>query len=331
MPTVLIYGAYGYTGRLASEQAKHTGMDSILAGRNPEKLQDLASSLSLPYRTFNVSGSAEAIDSALSSISVVLNCAGPFRRTALPLMEACIRNGVHYLDIAAELDGYFHAEGLDQQAKRAGVMLMPGCGGSVAMLGCLAQHVSARMEGPLNIAIALHVSGPMSRGSAISVREGAIASEGHLATGRQRMIQNAESNKNFDFGDGRGSVECFPATLPDLITIRKAAGVPNVQTYVQVSGNAFPKGDIPELPLGPGSEEREMHPYHAAVEVRARNGYVERAVLHTVNGYTFASVASIEAAKRVLNGSFIPGYQTPVEVFSSNFIDCMEGSRIREV
>lgn len=271
MGTVLLYGAYRYTGRLVTEYARHNGLDLVLAGRNPQELRDLASSLNLPHRTFDVSDSPEAIKSALRGISVVLNCAGSFHRTALPLMKACIRNGVHYLDIAAELDSYFHAQDLEHETKRAEVMIMPGCGGSVVMLGCLAQHVSERLESPFKIAVALHVSGPISRGSAISAWEGAISGERNSVSKRQRTMRNAEGNKSFDFGDGRGLVECFPATLPDLITIRKHTGAPSVHTYIHVSENAFPTGDLDELPLGPGLEEREKHPYHAAVEIQTRS------------------------------------------------------------
>ncbi|KAK7184240.1 NAD(P)-binding protein [Paraphaeosphaeria sporulosa] len=330
MGAVLLYGAYGYTGLLATEHAIQTGLDVVLAGRTRKRLQDLASSLNLPYRTFNVSDSAEVIDSVLSGVSVILNCAGPFHRTALPLMKACLRNRVHYLDIAAELDSYFQAEELDQEAKRAGIMLLPGCGGSVAMLGCLAQRASERMESPVHATVALHVSGPMSRGSAISAQEGAIAGENYPPSNRRRTVRNAEGNKNFDFGDGRGLVECFPATLPDLITIRKSTGASTVYAYVHVSGNSFPVGDLGELPLGPELEERERHPYHAVVEIQARNGSVERAVLQTVNGYTFTAITSVEAARRVAAGSFLPGFQTPAEMFSGSFLDCVDGSVIKE-
>jgi short subunit dehydrogenase-like uncharacterized protein len=62
------------------------------------------------------------------------------------LITACIRNQVHYLDVAAELDSYKLAEKHDAQAKAANVMLLPGCRGSVAMLGCLADHAVARLS-----------------------------------------------------------------------------------------------------------------------------------------------------------------------------------------
>jgi short subunit dehydrogenase-like uncharacterized protein len=330
MTKLMIYGATGYTGRLASEHANSTGLEFIIAGRTSLKLQHLASSLSVPYRTFDVHDSTTHIDSSMKDIGVVLNCAGPFHRTARPLIEACIRNGIHYLDIAAELDSYEHAETLNQEAKNAKVMLMPGCGGSVAMLGCLALYVAKQIDSPVSIDIALNVAGSMSRGSAISAQEGAMTTKRPRYFRGNLVEQNAENPRVFDFGDGNGDVECSPTVLPDLITIWKATGVSNVRTFVHVSGTAFPTGNLADLPDGPVAEERKANPYHAAVHITSEDGTVRRAVLHTVNGYSFTSIASIEAARRVLAGRSLPGFQTPVEVFGDRFIECVEGSIIED-
>jgi short subunit dehydrogenase-like uncharacterized protein len=331
MAGIMIYGATGYTGLLASEYAKSIGIGFIIAGRTNPKLQSLASVLSVPYRTLNVDDSPAHIDSSLQDITVLLNYAGPYHRTAKPLMEACIRNNVHYLDIAAELNSYKLAEELDEEAKIAKVMLMPGCGGSVAMLGCLAMHVVERMESPASIDIALQVTGSMSRGSAISAQEGTMTTSHRRRVNGKPVPPNAESGREFEFGDGRGRVECIPAILPDLITIEKATGVSNVRTFVQISGTSFPTGNLTALPDGPTAEERDANPYHAAVEIVAKDGTRQSAVLHTVNGYSFTSIASIEAAKHVLAGRFSIGNQTPVEVFGSDFVECVEGSIIEDM
>ncbi|SRR5690242_12584833 len=75
-------------------------------------------------------------------------------------MSTCIQNGVHYLDISAELNSYQLAEANDQIAKDANVMLLPGCGGSVAMLGCLLGKVIEKVKTPIAIDVALSVAGP---------------------------------------------------------------------------------------------------------------------------------------------------------------------------
>lgn len=164
VPSIIIYGATGYTGRLATEQAKLKGLNSGVAGRSKDKLAELASALDVPYRIFNTTDPEDVIDVALKDSQVLLNCAGPFARTAEPLMRACIRNRAHYLDVSAELDTYDLAAGaLDVEAKEAGIMLLPGCGGSVAVLGCLAGYAASRVAEPMSIDVALHVAGSMSR------------------------------------------------------------------------------------------------------------------------------------------------------------------------
>jgi len=100
--------------------------------------------------------------------TVLLNCAGPYHQTAGILIDACIRNGIHYLDISAELDSYQISASRNEAAIRAGVMLLPGCGGSVAMLGFLAGLIIASVVDPVSIDIGMRVAGPMSRGSLAS-------------------------------------------------------------------------------------------------------------------------------------------------------------------
>lgn len=222
MKKLMIYGATGYTGRMAAEHAKAAGTPLVLAGRSEANLARLASELGAEYRVFTLDDAA-AIDQGLTDISVILNCTGPFMRTADGLMRASIRNGVHYLDTAAERDSYRLAEVLDDDAKTAGVMLLPGSGGSVAMLGSLVGLAVRRATNPRKIRIALHVAGGMSRGSVVSATENLAVETLQRVHGR--LVSKATNDiQQFDFG--KGDVDCFPVTLPDLITIWKATHVP---------------------------------------------------------------------------------------------------------
>ena len=327
MTTLMIYGAAGYTGRMTTEHARAAGLDLVLAGRAEPAIKQLAAETDLPVRVFAVDDKAAA-DSALQGIKVLLNCAGPFMRTAEPLMLACLRNGVHYLDIAAELDSYRLAEKLDAAAVAAGVMLLPGSGGSVAMLGSLAAHALERVEHPHSISIALHVSGSMSRGSAISASEN-LTTETLARIDGQLVSRRENDNRLFDFG--AGDVSCFPVTLPDLITIWRATSVPNIETFVYVAGDAFPEGDLAKLPDGPTAEQRLASRYHAAVEVVAADGTVTRAILETVSGYIFTPMAAAEAARRVLAGEARFGFQTPAGLFGPGFATTIADTSIVDV
>lgn len=326
MKKLLIFGATGYTGRMAAEHARASGLALVLAGRSAEPLATMAHQLGAEFRVFGVED-GKAIGAALSDVAVILNCAGPFSRTARPLIEAAIRNHAHYLDIAAELDSYRLAEQFDARARSAGVMLLPGSGGSVAMLGCLASHAARRVTTPRRVSIALHVAGAMSRGSAISASEN-LTTETLVRIDHQLSRLTATETRLFDFGNGSGPVPCFPVTLPDLITIGHALAVPDVATFVHVAGNAFPGGDLSALPDGPTEEECAANRYQAAVEVVGADGTTVLSLLNTVNGYTFTAMAAAEAARRVLAGEARSGFQTPAGLFGSSFAETIADTRI---
>lgn len=323
MTKLMIYGATGYTGRMTAEHAKAAGTPIVLAGRSEATLAKLAAELKVDYRVFGLDD-ATAIDTGLAGISVLLNCAGPFMRTADALMKASIRNGVHYLDTAAELNSYRLADALDEKAKAAGVMLMPGGGGSVAMLGSLAGLGAERVANPRKVRIVLHVAGGLSRGSAISATENLTVETLKRVHG---VLTPAEADvQAFDFG--KGDVDCFRVTLPDLITIWRATGIPDIETFVHVTGDGFPQGDLSALPDGPSEEERLANRYQALVEVTDDQGQVVRSLLDTVNGYTFTAMAAAEAGRRILAGEVRPGFQTPAGLFGNGFAQTIADTTI---
>lgn len=320
----MIYGATGYTGLMAAEHAVASGLAPILAGRDAAKLAGLSERLGAEYRVLSLDNEA-AINFALSDVAVLLNCAGPFSRTAEPLMRAAIRSRVHYLDVAAELDSYRLAETCDAEARGSGVLLLPGSGGSVAMLGSLAARAAERVTQPRSILIALHVAGSMSRGSAISASEGLT---NQCLARVDGVLTEADPGGLRDFDFGHGPVSCFPVTLPDLVTIWRTQRVPDIATFVHVSGNAFPKGALDEQLDGPSAEERDANRYQAAVEVIGVDGRVVRATLDTVNGYSFTPIAAVEACRRVLGGEVQPGFQTPAGLFGNGFAETIADTTI---
>lgn len=327
MKNIMIYGATGYTGGLVTAHAMTCGVPLIIAGRDESKLAAMAAELNIPYRAFSLA-EPEAVSAALKDVAVVLNCAGPFMYTANALMRAAVNSKTHYLDVAAEPDSYRLAEALDADAAAAGVMLLPGCGGSVAMLGCLAAHAAERISAPKKIALALNVAGSMSRGSAISATEN--LSPQCLKRSNGRLIpQEPTQIRRFDFGVG--PVECFPVTLPDLTTVWMTTKIPDVETFVHLSDTEFPQGDLSLLADGPTEQERLDNRYQGVAEVVNAKGDVVRMLLETVNGYSFTAMAAAEAARRVLAGEAKPGFQTPAGLFGKQFAETIADTRITEI
>lgn len=326
MKKLMIYGAAGYTGGMAAQHAAEAGIGLVLAGRPQHRaaLETIARRLNAMVRIFCLD-EPEVISDHFEDIAVLLNSAGPFVNTAEPLMRAAIHCGVHYLDFSAELSTYQQALSLDASARAAGVMLLPGSGGSVAMLGSLAGHAVARVRHPRKIHIALNVVGSMSRGSAVSASLSMVSQTLHLVDG-QLVIRNPEEVRDFDFGYGPES--SFPVTLPDLLTLYESTGVRDIETFVHVTSGALPTENILKLPSGPGTKERLASRYHAAVEVTDADGTVVHSILDTVNGYTFTAMAAVEASRRVLNGEIKPGFQTPGGLFGFGFAETIADTRI---
>lgn len=324
MSKLLIYGATGYTGTMVARQAKAAGLDFVIAGRDPEKLATLAQELGVPCRVFALDDT-EVLSHALIGFGVVLNCAGPFARTAEPLLRACIESGVHYLDITAEINVYRLAERLGEDALKAGVMLMPGVGWDVVPTDCLAMHVSRRVEHPISLRIALQVAGSMSRGSAISAGE--IVGAGLMARVDGVLTPMPDAKPGlFDFGEGL--VTCAPLSFGDLVTAWHSTGIPNITMFVNVTGNAFPGGDLSKLPDGPSREEREDQRARAVAEVTGADGAVARSVIETINGYSYTAISAVEAVRRVLAGENRAGFLTPARLFGASFAESIAGTRI---
>lgn len=323
MSRLLIYGAAGYTGRMAAERAKALGLDFEIAGRNAKRLESLAAQLDVPYRVFDTNDA----EGSLSGISVLLNFAGPFAQTAESLMHACIKAGVHYLDITAEINIYRMAEGLGAEAAANHVMLLPGVGWDVVPTDSLAVHVATRAVKPVALSIALQVPGLMSRGSAMSVSE--IIGAGVLARVDGELVATPDAAPRlFDFG--QGPVLCAPLSFGDLVTGWHSTGIGNIAMFVHLTGDAFPEGDLSQLPDGPTPQQRAAHRARAVVEVTGTDGAIARSVIETVNGYSYTPLAAVEAARRVLNGERQLGFATPANVFGGGFAESIAGTVITD-
>src|ERR1700735_1146778 len=100
--TWMIYGAYGYTGRLVAALATERGALPIRAGRAKRRLRELGQLFELEHRSFDL-GNPKALREGLEGVDAVAHCAGPFSATAAPMVDGCLATGTHYLDITGEI------------------------------------------------------------------------------------------------------------------------------------------------------------------------------------------------------------------------------------
>ena len=305
---LLIYGATGYTGRLVAERAVQVGLDVTVAGRDAGKVRELAGSLGVGSRVFDVDD-ADAVRSALRDVDCVLNVAGPFRHTARQLMDAAIEAGVHYLDTTAELEIFALAESKDAEASRAGVMIMSGTGWDVVPSDGLALHTARRVPDAEKLTIALRVTGGFSRGSLTS--SAGIEDLGTLVRRSGELVRlDAAQPRSFDVGNG--PEDYVPAPMGDLITALRSTGIGNIEVFLGTDAG-FP--DVDPAAAGPTAQERTQGRYLAIAEVTGRGGQVARSLIDTPTGYTFTQLSSVEIARRVLDGQFTAGFQSPASAY----------------
>ncbi|MFE2974575.1 saccharopine dehydrogenase family protein [Streptomyces sp. NPDC059258] len=337
---LLIYGATGYTGRLIAEHARDLGLDPIVAGRNQERVDALAKDLEMEGRAFPVDDQALLHD-GLEGVMAVLNVAGPFRLTAEPLMDACITQGVHYLDTTAEYEVFDAARTRDTAAREAGIMVMPGTGWDVVPSDCVAAHAASRVTDPVRLRIALKLLSAtpqeavglnlFSRGSVASASAGLGHDVGALVRADGEIVALAEpKSARFDFGDG-GPEDCLSAPMGDLITSHVSTGAPSIEVYVQ-TGLPLPLGlDLNTLPEGPTAAEREVGRSKVVAEATGRDGTVARTLVDTPTGYRFTQHSAVEIARRVLAGTHTPGFQSPASAFGPDLVLSIADSHITDL
>lgn len=344
MKNFLIYGSYGYTGQLIVELATREGMRPILAGRDAEKLRAQAERYNLEYRAFSLE-ETDKLDSALLEVDAVLHCAGPFVLTFRQMAEACLRTKRHYVDISGEIEGFEALAELDGDAKRAGIMLLPGGGFDVVPSDCLAAYLKGRLPTATHFRLFIRgVGGGVSRGTAVSAvenihRQGRIRRDGKIT-----QVPPAWQVLEQDFG--RGPVKTVSIGWGDVSTAYHSTGVPNIETYFAAKTPAINFLRLTRLigpllhtrlvrnilqwiirtvnPHGPSRKRNETGFNLMVGEMRDAESVV-RAKLRTPEGYHLTALTAVEIMKRILNGNFETGFQTPSLAYGADFIMQFDG------
>ena len=151
---VLLYGAYGYTGRLAAEIAAAKKLDIVLAGRNKDALAGLGDRLSLQTRVIGLDDPRQLCE-ALNDVACVVHMAGPFAVTSTPMLNACLATQTNYVDITGEIEVFEGMWSRAEEIRQAGITAVPGAGFDVVPTDCLAAYVAGKMERPASLVIAL--------------------------------------------------------------------------------------------------------------------------------------------------------------------------------
>ncbi len=123
---VLVVGGYGNFGTIiANRLSREPGLALIVSGRSEQKAQTLAKELNAEWAQIDI---FTDFDKHIERISpdILIHTSGPFQQQGYAVAEACIRNGVHYLDLADGREFVANITHLDSSAKAAGVLVVSG-------------------------------------------------------------------------------------------------------------------------------------------------------------------------------------------------------------
>ncbi len=342
--SLMIYGAYGYSGELIARRAVEKGLEPTLAGRDPDRVIALARELGLPFRVFKLED-PRIVEEELREMAAVLHCAGPFLHTHARVCRAAIATGTHYLDITGEAAVFESVAALGEQAAAAQVMLLPGVGFDVVPSDCLALHLKERLPDATSLCLAFKAMGKISRGTALTMVENIHRGGLVRQDGRLTPVPAAWKSRNLDFGEGGSSLA---VTIPwgDVATAFHTTGIPNIEVYAAMPSSQrttlrfmrylapllgstpvqwFMKGRVQARKPGPSAKQRARSKSYLWGEVTNPAGETAVTRLETPEGYTLTARTAVAIAERVLKGESPIGFQTPAKAFGADFITSIEG------
>lgn len=339
----MIYGANGYTGRLVARQARKHGLQPVLAGRSGSDIALLANETGFESRVFELED-AEELQQALKDIAIVLHCAGPFSATSQPMIEACLKSGSHYLDITGEISVFSNAYRLNDEARHADIVLMPGVGFDVVPTDCLAATLVNALPSATRLALAFESGGEVSPGTAKTSIEGLAGGGCVRKEGKLKWVPLAWKTREIPFSHGTR----LAVTVPwgDVFTAYVSTGVPDIEVYVSAPPSAvlrmkrlrmikpllsmqwvqnMMKRRIERSVSGPGAAERQNSTVYLWGEASSSDGRSVSATMTTPDGYDVTVTASLGIVEYLLKNDVEGGFYTPSLLMGADYAMTLPG------
>lgn len=333
----MIYGANGYTGRLIVKEAQKRGMRPILAGRNREEIEFMATETGFDGRVFDLDDKAITIE-GLKGVSLVLHCAGPFSATSQQMIEACLETHCHYLDITGEIGVFANAHQQSDEASRADVVLIPGVGFDVVPTDCLAATLVNMLPAATSMTLAFKSNGSMSPGTAKTSIEGLAGGGCIRKDGKLKWVPLAWKSREIRFASGKR----FAMTIPwgDVFTAYISTGVPDIEVYMAASPSTvlrmkrmrmmkpllsmqwiqnMMKRRVEKSVTGPVEGERDNSSMELWGEAISADGRSVSATMMTPDGYDVTVMASLGIVEYLLENDVEGGFYTPSLLMGADY------------
>ena len=350
----MIYGAYGYSGKLIAEEAVKQGLKPVLAGRNAARIKSLAAALGCEACIFDLDN-PDAMILHMQDMDLLLNCAGPFQETVRPLVTACLHTQTHYLDLSGELEVFEYCKSCDEDAKKQGVILCPGVAFDVVPTESIALKLKQLLPDATELKLGFDGKMALSPGSTITLLGGIgnpelslhmLRHNGALVKARAPRIEDlafesgGEKQKAMSLTWADLNAAFYSTAIPDIAVFIRATPLNRLSFgYMNLVSGAF------RLPLiqrmarllvrhavhGPSATEMEHTSMQVFGEASNAAGVVKRVYLRVPHGYKFTCLSAIAFVEFCLQQSDKAGYLTPAQLAGPDFVQTIEGCSSFEI
>jgi short subunit dehydrogenase-like uncharacterized protein len=131
---IVIHGATSFTAvwaldHLAKYKTSFKSLKIALSGRSIPKIEKIVEDAGLTTKEFPIiaasNDDAASLDALCQRTRIVLSFVGPYNLYGLPLVEACVRNSCHYIDITGESNFVARTvENFHEEAQKKGIFLL---------------------------------------------------------------------------------------------------------------------------------------------------------------------------------------------------------------
>lgn len=296
-----VYGAAGHTAKLVAAELLRRGIAPVLGGRDPARLAAASRALQdAEVRVAHVDRPDE-MRAFLNGCDAVVNCAGPFEATAMPIASLAIAQGISYFDFTtdASVINRLHDE-LGGAAAARQLVLAPATGFYGTLADLMVRASAPDIETADEVFIAYSVKGWKPTVGSINAMIQFAGRRGVRKEGRFEITSGPPQFGAFRFPDPVGEVPVmldYPA--PEVVMIPRYLATPSVQV-VMAASTVRELRDAPP-PESVSDDERAGTDFIIVTEVRAAGG-VRRATLRGRDIYLITAPIVAEAVERVLAG-----------------------------
>ncbi|WP_055589505.1 saccharopine dehydrogenase family protein [Streptacidiphilus griseoplanus] len=331
---IAVYGASGFTGRLAVAELRRRGIATALVGRDPDRLQAVGGA-GAAVRVADPADPA-ALTAAFADCDAVVNCAGPFTFWGEPVVRAAIGAGAHYVDTTGE-QHYLRRvfDGFGAQAERAGVTVVPAMTDDGGPGDLIAALTAARVA-PVDRLLIADLREPGSGASRGTARSMAAIGDEEPLEYRDGALRPADGPAPQPIVPPGGadavplSVFALPGvvTVPRHVTARRVHGA--IRSEVAALFAALTPDVVESVPETVPEEVRSAGRWLMAAEAVGADGRSARGWVTGHDAYGLTAVIAVEGALRLAAGKAAPGVLSPAQAFEpAGFLDALAPSGVR--